>query len=70
LTHHDLARLSKVAHKLKGNSGYIFASAVRRAAARLEAAVQTEELGALPALTRDLRREFDHAVNYLKLHAA
>jgi two-component system sensor histidine kinase/response regulator len=70
LTHQDAARLSKVAHKLKGNSGYIFASAVRRAAERLEAAAQDRELGTLPALTLELRREFDRAVVYVKSSAA
>jgi two-component system sensor histidine kinase/response regulator len=70
LTLQDAVRISKVAHKLKGNSGYIFAAAVRRTAERLEAAAQIQELGALPALTLELRREFDVAVDYLKSHAA
>ena len=69
LRHHDVARISKVAHKLKGNSGYIFASAVRRCAERLEAAAMDQVLDALPSLTSELRREFGHAVDYLKSHA-
>jgi PAS domain S-box-containing protein len=67
---HDTAILAKVAHKLKSNGGYIFASAVRRSAERLEAAIQAQDLVALPALILELRREFDHAAEYLRSRPA
>jgi two-component system sensor histidine kinase/response regulator len=69
LARSDAAALANLAHKLKSNSGYIFASGVRRTAERLEAAARDAELDSLPMLAVELRHEFTRAAQYLKLSA-
>lgn len=62
----DLAGLSRLLHKLKGNSGSVFAMQVSRAAERLEAAVGAGKVKSLEALTAQLRLDFTRAVEFLR----
>jgi PAS domain S-box-containing protein len=66
LTPVDPDAIGRVAHKLKGNSGYIKAGAVRLAAERVESAARERRVDALHRLTNQLRVEVDTAVDYLR----
>jgi two-component system, sensor histidine kinase and response regulator len=61
----DISNIARLAHKLKSNSGYMYAAGVRRAAERLESAAHEPDFRALPALARELRNEVGLATNYL-----
>lgn len=66
LRHHETAALSRQAHKLKGNSGCIFAGGVSQCAAELEAAARDGRIDSLQGLTAQLRHEFTRAVEFLQ----
>ena len=65
---HETPTLLRAAHKLKGNSGCIFAGDVSRCAALLEAATREGRRELLPALAAQLREEFMRAVQFLQVH--
>jgi CheY-like chemotaxis protein/HPt (histidine-containing phosphotransfer) domain-containing protein len=76
LARDDVAAVSGAAHKLKANSGYLFAAAVSDAAAKVEAAARAmtdgrePEGGSLAELVEELGQEFRRAVDYLSAAAA
>src|SRR5258706_2483861 len=63
--HNETAVLVRAVHKLKGNSGCVFATEVNRCAAQLEAAALSGQHKSLRALTLQLRRDFTRAVDFL-----
>jgi two-component system sensor histidine kinase/response regulator len=65
LTDADLAELARKAHKLKGNSGSVFAREVSASAGALESAALSGRRESLTALSAQLRREFMRAVDFL-----
>ena len=72
----DMGSISRTAHKLKANSGALFASEVSRCATRLETeAKHVEGNGAgrdvsLAALVQELRGEFSRAIDFLRSSSA
>jgi two-component system sensor histidine kinase/response regulator len=62
----DIELVEKTAHRLKGNSGYIQAAAVRLGAERLESAARAKKLDELVVLAGQLRSEYAAAVEFIR----
>jgi two-component system sensor histidine kinase/response regulator len=62
----DFVGLSRTLHKLKGNSGSVFAREVSRAADEMETAVRDGQYESLKDLAAQLRRDFTRAIDFLR----
>jgi two-component system sensor histidine kinase/response regulator len=62
----DFAELARTLHKLKSNSGSVFAREVSRAAEQMETAARDGQQESLEALAAQLRRDFTRAVDFLQ----
>jgi CheY-like chemotaxis protein len=66
----DLQRLGAKAHEIKGATANVLAVAASSAAARLETAAKSGDLGEVPRLESELRQEMTRAIEYLRTMAA
>jgi len=61
----DMLAITKAAHRLKGSSGYVFATAVNRCATEIEAAARAGHCESLPPLVAQLRSELAAATDFI-----
>ena len=69
LARRDASAVSRIAHKLKGASGYLYAEAARNACLKLEEAAGRGQQEALPALAAEVRLKVTETANYLRRRA-
>jgi HPt (histidine-containing phosphotransfer) domain-containing protein len=61
----DMLAITKAAHRLKGSSGHVFATAVNRCATEIEAAARAGHCESLSPLVAQLRSELAAATDFI-----
>ena len=64
----DMVAIAGAAHRLAGSSGHVFAEAVHRCAAQIEAAVSAGQHASLAPLIGQLSSDLTEAVNFIQDH--